>query len=71
MHNLAFLGNIGTGELIIALVLLLPLLLCLIDILKNEFTGNNKIAWLLVVIFLNFIGVLLYIFMGAKQKIQK
>lgn len=70
MQNLLFLGNIGTGEFFIMLIIVLPVILCLIDILKNEFTGYNKIIWLLVVFFFNIIGVLLYLFIGTKQKIK-
>ncbi len=42
----------------------------LIDILKSEFTSTNKIIWLLVVFFLSLLGVLLYYFIGRKQKIS-
>ena len=41
----------------------------LIDILKSDFKDNiNKIIWLLVVFVLNFLGVLLYYFIGREQK---
>ncbi len=42
----------------------------LIDILKSEFTGNNKIIWLLLVIFIPLLGVILYYFIGRDQKIK-
>ena len=41
----------------------------LLDILKSDFTGNNKIVWLLAVIFLPPIGVIAYRFAGTKQKV--
>ncbi|MEN2994612.1 MAG: PLD nuclease N-terminal domain-containing protein [Thermodesulfovibrio sp.] len=41
-----------------------------IDILKSDFTGYNKIIWLLVVIFLFAFGSLLYLFIGRKQKVK-
>ena len=41
----------------------------LIDILKNEFTGLNKLIWLLLVIFLPLIGVICYYFIGMKQRL--
>jgi len=42
----------------------------LIDILKSDFKdGTNKIVWLLVVFFLYILGVLLYYFIGRKQKV--
>ena len=57
--------------LILATVLLgfLPTIIALIDILKNEFSGQNKIAWLLVVLFTNFFGAILYFLIGRKQKL--
>lgn len=45
-------------------------LICLIDVLRNEFTGNNKIIWFLVVFFLPVIGSILYFFIGTDQKIR-
>lgn len=61
----------GTAEtLIIFLVLVVPVVLCLIDVLRSEFKGNDKIIWILVLIFLNIIGALLYKFIGEKQKIK-
>ena len=41
-----------------------------IDILKNEFSGNNKIAWVLVVLLGNVLGALLYFIIGRKQKLS-
>jgi ABC-type arginine transport system permease subunit len=43
----------------------------IVDILKNEFTGYNKLIWILVLIFVPPIGVLLYLFIGKNQKITK
>jgi hypothetical protein len=42
----------------------------LIDILKNEFTGSNKLIWLLTVITVPFLGMVLYWFIGREQKIK-
>lgn len=44
-------------------------LVALIDILKNEFTGSNKIIWLLAIILVAPIGTILYFIIGKKQKI--
>jgi cell division protein FtsX len=41
----------------------------LIDILKNEFTCNNKLIWLVLVVILPVLGVVLYYFIGREQKI--
>ena len=53
---------------IILFVLILPLI-ALIDILKNEFTGNNKIAWIVVILFIPVIGSILYFLMGNRHKL--
>lgn len=51
-------GILGGYEFLIILVLLLALLLlpqiAIIDIVRSEFEGNNKLVWVLVVIFLTF-----------------
>lgn len=44
----------------------------LIDILKSEFTNSiNKIIWLILVLVTGPLGIILYFFIGKKQKIQK
>jgi hypothetical protein len=47
-----YLGMIGAWQII--LICILPTIIALIDIVRNEFTRNNKIVWLLVVLFGNF-----------------
>lgn len=73
LSTLMFFGPIGIGELVViflmSLILILPLI-CLIDILKSKFEQNNKLIWVLVILFLNIIGALLYFFIGRKQKIN-
>ncbi len=63
--------RISVNELIV-LVLILSILtvLSLIDILKNEFHGNNKIIWILIVIVFPVLGSILYYFIGRKQRIN-
>lgn len=44
----------------------------LVDILKSEFTNSvNKIIWLILVLLTGPLGIVLYFFIGRKQKIQK
>ncbi len=43
----------------------------LVDILKNEFTGYNKIIWLIVVILVPMAGFILYYFIGRDQKMTR
>ena len=42
----------------------------LIDILKHEFTGYNKIIRLLVIIFFPVLGAILYLVFGRSQRIK-
>jgi hypothetical protein len=69
------LGFIGPQEIIIVLLiipffLILPII-ALVDILRNEFTGNNKIIWVLVILLSWLIGAILYFFIGRNQKIKE
>lgn len=48
---------------------LVTTLWALIDILKNEFTGSNKIVWLLVTVLLHPFGAVIYYFIGRNQKV--
>jgi|YelNatPaOPRAMG01_1025707.scaffolds.fasta_scaffold02930_16 hypothetical protein len=46
-------------------------LVALVDILKSEFKdGLTKVIWLILVIFLPFLGSILYFFIGRDQKIR-
>ncbi len=56
--------------LIIALLVILPVI-AIIDITKGEFKGgNDKLIWILVVLFLNPLGTLLYFLIGKDQKVS-
>ncbi len=70
---MTILGFIGGLEIVILLILLLFILLipliALIDILKSDFEGNNKLIWVIIVVFLSIIGALLYFFIGREQKV--
>jgi hypothetical protein len=62
---------IGAWQIILIFILIciLSTIIALIDIVRNEFTRNNKIVWLLVVLFGNFLGAVLYFIIGRKQKL--
>ena len=62
---------IGAPQIILILSLFLTPLIALVDIVRNEFTGNNKLIWILVVFFFNFFGVILYFLVGRKQRIKR
>jgi len=69
MTTLAFIGGAEIVLLLIVLlfILLLPLI-ALVDILKSNFEGNTKLIWVIVVIFLNIVGAILYFLIGRNQK---
>ena len=57
-------------EVILGLIFIIFWIWALIDILKSDFEDNIiKLIWLLVVFFLSILGVILYYFIGQKQKI--
>jgi hypothetical protein len=49
-------------------VLLFPLW-TLVDVLKGEFSGNNQIIWVLVIILLPLLGSIIYVARGRGQKV--
>ncbi|WP_445455158.1 PLD nuclease N-terminal domain-containing protein [Flavobacterium sp. HNIBRBA15423] len=66
------LGVIGVWQMILIFIFLfigvLPTILALVDVLKSEFKGNNKLVWVIVVLFGNFLGAVLYFLIGRSQK---
>ena len=58
----------GSESLIIIFMILLPLI-ALMDILIRRFEGNNKLIWVIVVLFSNFLGSILYFTIGRRQKL--
>ena len=57
--------------IIIAVLIILPVI-AIIDITKSEFKGgNDKLIWILVVLFLNPLGTLLYFLIGKDQKVKE
>ncbi len=63
---------VSITELLMILILgsVVLWLIALMDILKGDFKGNDKIVWIIVVIFLPVIGPILYFLVGKKQKIS-
>lgn len=69
---MTYLGMVGIWQIFIILLAFSGIILtiiALIDILKSEFEGNNKIVWVLVVLFFNWIGAILYFAIGKEQKV--
>jgi hypothetical protein len=61
---IAAIGFITLGILALTIV-------ALIDIISNDFNGNDKIMWVILIVTLNPIGLLLYFLIGRKQKLPK
>lgn len=70
---MTLLGIIGSAELVIILfvglfLFLLPLI-AIVDIIRSKFEGNMQLIWVIVVVFFNVIGTILYFIIGRNQKI--
>ncbi len=73
MHDFEVIGVVGAAAFfvfwLVAVSVFVFWLWALIDILRNEFTGSNKLVWLLAVVLVPLIGAVLYYFIGRDQKI--
>ena len=72
---MTLLGIIGPMELIIILTVglfffLIPLL-ALVDIVRSKFEGNMQLVWVIIVVFFNVIGSILYFIIGRNQKTMR
>ncbi|MBO6534337.1 MAG: PLD nuclease N-terminal domain-containing protein [Allomuricauda sp.] len=64
------LGIIGAWQIILIVCGLVLPIIALIDVIRNEYTKNNKLIWVLVILLMNFLGALLYFLFGTSQKIK-
>ena len=69
---MTYLIEIGPWQIITIFLILIigivPTIIALIDILKSEFKGNNKLVWVLVVLLFNLFGAVIYFLIGKEQK---
>jgi hypothetical protein len=49
-------------------VFILPII-CLVSIFKNDFKNNDKLIWVIVVVFIPLIGSILYFLIGRKKRL--
>jgi hypothetical protein len=61
--------GVGMG-FIIGLIITVYWIVQIVDCLKSDFSGYNKIIWILVLIFLGPLGAIIYSFVGKDQKIS-
>jgi len=45
-------------------------IIALVDILRSNFQGNDKVVWVIVVIFFPLLGSILYFIIGRSRKIR-
>jgi len=69
MGTFAFIGALSglVVAFLVILGLLLPLL-ALISVLTGRFPGNEKLVWVLVIIFLPYLGSILYFIVGKQNR---
>lgn len=64
----------GIGLLFVGMIFLLTFglwIIALIDIVRSEFSGqNDKLVWVLIVLFAPFIGAILYFAVGRRNKVN-
>jgi hypothetical protein len=69
---LTILGIIGPTELILILfiiVLILPIV-ALVDILRSKFEANDKLIWVILIVFIPCFGSILYFLIVTNKKIK-
>jgi hypothetical protein len=68
------LGMIGPFQIILVLIVTIFLvlfpILAIIDIVRNDFKGNDKLIWVLVTLLLPFLGPILYFIIGRKARLK-
>lgn len=70
---MTLLGILGLAELLVilfvALFLFLLPLIAIVDIIRSKFEGNVQLIWVIIVVFFNVLGTILYFIIGRNQKI--
>ncbi len=73
--SMEILGIIGPLQIILILgalfIFVIPWIIALIDILSNDFEGDNKLVWAVVIALTGLIGAILYFIIGTRQKISR
>ena len=72
---MTLLGIIGPQEIFlvifVAFILFLLPLFALVDIVRSKFEGNMQLIWVIIVIFFNILGAILYFIIGKNQKLLR
>lgn len=67
---MTYLGILEPWPVRLFLIMIILTVVALIEILKSDFKDNDKIIWVLVVLFFNFIGVIIYLAIGRNQRLK-
>jgi len=62
---------IGTTQIVIILLVLLFPVVALVSALQNDFPGNEKLIWILLIIFLPILGAILYFLIGRGKRLKR
>ncbi|MCG8577411.1 MAG: PLD nuclease N-terminal domain-containing protein [Flavobacteriales bacterium] len=54
---------------IIALAIFAIWIKTIVEIVQSDFEGDNKLIWLLIVLFVGWVGLILYYTMGRQKRI--
>lgn len=70
--TLLFIENIGAGPFIIfSLIYFAVWVYCLVDIVRSNFKDPNmKMIWIVIIVFAQFFGPIIYLAMGRGTKIN-
>ncbi len=73
--SLTFIGGIGVQELILLFFFFVPAILwvwALIDCVTGTFSNSDsKLIWVVVIIFVPFLGSILYFIIGRSGRVRK
>jgi hypothetical protein len=70
---LSFVQNIGGSFLLIigalSFIYLILMIYCLVDVIRSEFKDPNmKLIWIIIILFAQLIGTLVYLVIGKSTK---
>ncbi|SHO61743.1 PLDc N-terminal domain-containing protein [Algoriphagus zhangzhouensis] len=70
MSQLTFIQNMGGGSILLfGLLYLIFWVYCLVDILRSNFKDPNmKLIWILIILFAQLIGPIIYLVIGKNHK---
>lgn len=66
-NDFSWLLDLGIVAVIIGILLLAIWIWAIVDILKRPMSGLLKVVWIALVIFLPFIGVIIYLLIGRSM----